>query len=122
MSARPRSYQPGESWHNASLSLEIEAEHGRPVPHPGRECAFRGPRDRSTRVDGVRCCVAQGVQLRPFPPGAQVVPVEAMPPSFIHDGFWSNYQDLEATFKEEWAHPADEPQKAISQAGHLSST
>lgn len=117
---------PANMWHLGRVPPAAEVN-GASVPHPGRTCAVFvvhgvGRRVATATAAGLRSGfedaldaikewqhdekqrVSEADPHAKFPPdGAQIIDLEQIPPPFVFDGFWSDYQDGEATFKDEWA-------------------
>lgn len=117
---RPRAYERTSSLWNLSCVEKTVAVNGQVINHPGRTCGIfvvHGIGRRlwtetsATLRSGFEDAMEEiktwqrDEQRRGagIPPGAQVVPFEQIPPPFVYDGYWSDYQDVEATFKETWA-------------------
>ena len=54
-------------------------------------------------------------ECNPVPAGESVDPPGPLPPPFIHEGYWANYDELAATFPEDWA--AFSPEERATFAG-----
>lgn len=92
---------------------------GQPTPNPGRSCAVFvvhgiGRRQASETSAGLRSGFEDALdaikhwqesdpKANPLPHDAQIIAIEQVPPPFVFEGFWSDYQNGETTFKNEWA-------------------
>ena len=110
---RPRAWDDtAYAWNLARVPPCLQTPEG-PVPHPARDCAV-------FVVHGIgdQAWTATAAQLRSgfedaledigawqarHPAGEWAPAAEDLPPPFVFDGYWADYDDLAATFPGDWA-------------------
>ncbi len=110
-SERPPAYQPNSyPWNIRRVPLTVEIK-GRKGPHPGRHCAVfvvhgMGQQQRTDTALAIRSGEEDALesirswQKKHLDP-SEIVP-DQVPPPFVYEGYWADYDNIKETFPEDW--------------------